>query len=172
MNSKCETATESTCSMWLKPIFFEMANEPASNALKLRLSAYGEINRGPKLCTEYISHHSNFKINSAFDQEPIWFPCDYSDMLQLPHRRCDSDSSVLYVLEPTETPHPHSLLKENHSEALQWCNCEITNTWAPVNCEHWWNSGDWVKSSGPQCGWYGPSHITTSKRNHHLWIYK
>lgn len=29
------------------------------------------------------------------------------------------------------TPRP----KENHHGALQWCLCEITNTWAALDCE-------------------------------------
>lgn len=78
----------------------------------------------------------------------------------------DSDSSVLYVLEPMEdTPPPLPPPRKNHSEALQWCICEITNTWAPVNCEGideilvtgW-------RSSRPQRGWYGPSHIHNKQK--------
>lgn len=50
--------------------------------------------------------------------------------------------------------------KENHNEALQWCICEITNTWAPFNCE----GIDEIlvtgqKSPRPQSVWYGPNHI-------------
>lgn len=84
MNSECETLSN-----W-KPILhvtatcvFKRPIEQASNALKLWSGSYGEINRGPRLRTEYISHQSNFKINSTFDKQPIHFPCDLSDMLRL-----------------------------------------------------------------------------------------
>lgn len=45
------------------------------------------------------------------------------------------------------TPH----LRENHRKALQWCLCEITNTWAALVCEGIdENSSDWAKEPKTQ----------------------
>lgn len=77
MNSKCETPQQQpkAHARWDGNLCFEMANGASSDALKLQRGSYAEINRGPKLCTEYISHQSKFRINSTFDKEPTGFPC-------------------------------------------------------------------------------------------------
>lgn len=153
MNSKCETLPQQPEAHTPRDynLYFKWPIVQASNALKLWLGSYGEINRGPKLCTEYISHQSNFKINSTFDKQPIQLPCDLSDMLRLPLWVRFWQHSFYACWNPWRTPPPHSQPRENHHKALQWCLCEITNTWVALDCESIdKNSSDWAKEPKTQ----------------------
>lgn len=64
-----------------------------------------------------------------------------------------------------DSPHLPPPSKENHNAALQWCICEISNTWAPFDYE----GIDSILVPGqenprPQRVWYGPSPIYSKQK--------
>lgn len=148
---------------------FKWPVEHASNALKLCLGSSGEMNRGPKLCAEYISHPRNFKIDSTFDKKPTQFPCGQSDTLRLP-LRVKFDSRVFVHAGKYEGPIPlpaprRTIMKHYDSASVR-----------SLAHGHHWTVGTSMKFQGlakeprPESLQLSLTTFITSTRNNHLSI--